>query len=62
MSIRGRISGRGEEGKERVLGGKENQSTFTNTHTHTHIYEDSIMKPTKQCLKKGRKRKGVKGI
>jgi hypothetical protein len=27
---------------------------------HTHMYEDSIMKPTKLCLKKGeREREGI---
>jgi hypothetical protein len=27
--------------------------TYTYTDTHTHIYEDSIMKPIKHCLKDG---------
>jgi hypothetical protein len=39
--------------KERVL-----VCIHTHTHTHTHTHEDSIMRPTKYCLKKARRREG----
>jgi hypothetical protein len=42
----------GERRKERTLRGEEGQSILHNT------YEDSIMKPTKYCLTKGRERRG----
>jgi hypothetical protein len=39
--------------KDRVLRGEEDQSMFhIYVYTDAHMYEDTIMKPIKYCLKK----------
>jgi hypothetical protein len=56
----------GERGKERIMRGEEDECTlhmcvYIHMYIYVYIYEDSIMKPTKHCLKEsgGRKRMGI---
>jgi hypothetical protein len=53
LNIFGGLSGQISEGEERILRVKRIKVCYI------YAYEDSIMKPTKHCMKKGVWRRGM---